>query len=826
MSNQGNGNSGSAVREFSPISSGKIYAATIMSYQYPGAQKFAGMSLMSSGTEKFFVGETSGGGGVFGIDSFGGSGVFNSGYNVRGFGENIGNIYLVIASYDFATRELKAMAYHTSEAIPAGEPDTWLLTTNLPAGRITSLNGIRLLAGCSDGGNTVGDTYFDEVRIARSWGHLVQQTGPVLSSYSMNNGSPVTDAQMTGGTWSVTMNFYDPAGLDASSANVDLFTSNAVELASDLSFATLTHSLGGQMLTASNGTHSLISGANLYLGPYVLRWSLENSNGVGVVNSTSDTNFGTVGFTVVDDDSAGPVASGFNVTGNQYYDSDLTGGLLVTGLIHDAGSGIWGGISNRYVLYRNSAQVDSGVFDIAPGSDGAAQGAPEALSVTLPGFVVTNVGSYVFVVLSQDYDNDRTGDSAAGSNSFAFSVNYFGCPAGFTPRINTLADKNATSSVAFAFSVTAHDTGCSAPTLTASGLPAGASFNTSAVGTNQVGTFSWTPPGTGTFPVKFTANDGVLSTSVIIRIYVGTSGEPVNGQGIPHSQTNWSIPIIDVAVPSSGNATVEWSSADGMTYDVYTSTQPIGGGASWSKVVQGHEADGTSTDVEVVGDGGMRFYQVVPEGSARTDRGVWGIVRPSVPAGISYQSIPLVSDRAFDGEMGTVLAEALPQNTLIYIMSAGAVPSWTTLRLNGSGLWVIDGTSTEYTTPLPEGQAFMVSRPSGSTSPTFTGPVGNDGAGALTLQQGYNIIGISEGKTLAASSAFETANPVGNFDETQADQVVIMNANGSWRRLIRRTNGTWYDTANPNSPANTTMTLTPGQGYYYLRRGGSTDVNF
>ena len=173
-----------------------------------------------------------------------------------------------------------------------------------------------------------------------------------------------------------------------------------------------------------------------------------------------------------------------------------------------------------------------------------------------------------------------------------------------------------------------------------------------------------------------------------------------------------------------------------------------------------------------------------------------------------------------------MLAESLPQNTLIYIMSPGLSPSWTTLRLNGSGLWVIDGTSTEYTTPLPEGQAFMVSRPSGSTSPTFTGPVGNDGSSELTLQQGYNIIGISEGKTLAASSVFESASPVGSFDETLADQIVILNSNGSWRRLIRRPSGIWYDTANPNASGNTSMTLTPGQGYYYLRRSSSTDMNF
>lgn len=96
-----------------------------------------------------------------------------------------------------------------------------------------------------------------------------------------------------------------------------------------------------------------------------------------------------------------------------------------------------------------------------------------------------------------------------------------------------------------------------------------------------------------------------------------------------------------------------------------------------------------------------------------------------------------------------------------------------------------------------------------------------------TIEVGFNLIGISEGKTLAASTAFESVTPYGDpgTNESLSDQVVILNSNGSWRRLIRRSNGTWYDTANPNSAGNTTLTLEPGKAYYYIRRSNNGQAN-
>ncbi len=821
MTDQGSGRAGSAQRSFNAITSGQVYVSSVISYQYPGALKFAGISLMSGGAEKLFLGETRNGEAVLGIENFGGGGTHNTGY-----GLNIGTAYTIIGAYDIATREFKAMAYHSSETIPAGEPATWLIHTNLEPGRLTSLDGIRLVAGCDDPLNTVGYAYFDEVRVARTWASLVQQSAPALMSYSLNGGAPVTDAQMTSGAWSVTMVFSNAAGIAAGSLNYDLFTTNSAELASDVSFATVNHTFGGTLATASNSAQAAISSTNLYLGRYYLRWSAENSNGVGVVNSTVDRNNQPVSFMVVDDDTDGPVASAFNISGGRYTNVDLVAGLLVTGLIQDVGSGIFGGASNRYVLYRNGNQVSAGPFDVAPASDGAARLAPEPLSVTLPGSVVTNVGSYSFVVFSRDVDNDRPDDTAAGSNSFQFSVSYFGCPPDIPPTILPVTDKTAYSNSLLTFTVTANDSNCVAPMLSATGLPTGAMFTTVVSGDDRIGTFTWVPQTVGTFPVRFVADDGVLSSSVVIKIFVGYSGEAVNDQGIPHSQTNWSVAITELKAPSSGNATVVWQSVEGVTYDLYSSTAPIGGGASWSKIVSGQEAGGVLSTASVVASGSARYYQVVPQGSARADRGVWGIARPTIPSALYLMAPPLLSDRSFadTGAFGNALAAAVPDGALVHI-ATDPTPNWLVLEKSG-GVWRTDPGNAPYNTPLAPGQAFFIQYASGA-KPIFSGPVGNVNTQTLILAVGHNIIGVSEGKGLAPASAFGNSSmdpdPIGNYNEDLADQLLIQHAGGTWRRLIRQPNGTWYDT---QSRATTSVTLMPGEAYYYIRRASSSTVSF
>lgn len=414
----------------------------------------------------------------------------------------------------------------------------------------------------------------------------------------------------------------------------------------------------------------------------------------------------------------------------------------------------------------------------------------------------------------------------ANAKSYAFATPN-NCPSGIPPLFVPSSDKTIEESQLLSFEVRANDPGCVPPDITVTGKPAAASFGTSPSGTNQVGTFTWTPSGgdVGTHLLRFTAEDDQgYTTSFVMRVYVASSGEQTNSAGVPLSQTNWAVEVTDIAIPVSGSVTVHWDAVSGIPYDVYTSPGPFGAGMSWTRAVSGQEAASGSEQTALSLGGRTNFVQVVPAGSAPTLNGVWGVIKPTVASGISMLSPPLQTDGSFLGQLGEELATVLPENTYANIMHAGDDPTWTTLRLNDSGVWVLDSGTADYT--LDPGQAFFVQNPGGTVTPAISGPVGNTGGHTLTLEMGFNLVGVSEGKNLAASTAFESAAPVGNFDEELADQVVVLNANGSWRRLIRRPNGTWYDTANPNSSGNTTLTLTPGQAYYYIRRNSSAELDF
>jgi hypothetical protein len=167
----------------------------------------------------------------------------------------------------------------------------------------------------------------------------------------------------------------------------------------------------------------------------------------------------------------------------------------------------------------------------------------------------------------------------------------------------------------------------------------------------------------------------------------------------------------------------------------------------------------------------------------------------------------------------------VPENTEVHI-PLDATPTWTTLRRNASSQWRTDPGDAPYNTPLNPGQAFFIQYASGST-PTFSGPVGNVNTQTITLAAGHNIIGVSEGKGLSPATAFGTAamdpDPIGNFNEDLADQLLIQHSNGTWRRLIRQPGGTWYDT---RTRATTAVTLMPGEAYYYIRRTNGSTVSF
>lgn len=179
LNNPGHNGSGSATRAFPAISTGKVYMAAILSYQFSGTRKWAGFQFMSNTTERVFVGKAYDAteNTKLAIDE-GGAKTFSASYDLNPFaggGGDTGNVYLVVARYDFDTRALDVKAYYQSLAVDDEEPGSWDVSRTLTAGYMNSVSGIRIKAGAADGASdhTIGDVFYDEIRVAGSWSDLI-----------------------------------------------------------------------------------------------------------------------------------------------------------------------------------------------------------------------------------------------------------------------------------------------------------------------------------------------------------------------------------------------------------------------------------------------------------------------------------------------------------------------------------------------------------------------------------------------------------------------------------------------------------------------------
>lgn len=146
---------------------GRIYFSYVMNYQWDGATKWAGLSLMwSNTTEKLFIGEIGTADKTLGID-----GTASSPAYILENGS--GNDYIIVGYYDWDDGQAKAKAYKIgSQAVPTTVPSTWDVTVAKSSDDVGWVNGIRLAAGATSG--RPGDVYFDEVRIATNWAGIVQ----------------------------------------------------------------------------------------------------------------------------------------------------------------------------------------------------------------------------------------------------------------------------------------------------------------------------------------------------------------------------------------------------------------------------------------------------------------------------------------------------------------------------------------------------------------------------------------------------------------------------------------------------------------------------
>lgn len=399
-----------ASRSFTRQTSGQIYVAALMSFRYFGGggatDRYFGISLFDGGSEKAFVGRA-GAGNVLAIDSTG-SGKTSSAYVLNGTesgaGGNTGRVYLVIAKYDFSANKVYAKAYYRTDTVPGTEPGTWDID-NTPSSAISGIDTIRIGGGGYNTAN-IGAMWFDEVRVATNWLDLVQadKSAPYSTNFLVNGGSPVTDAQVTGGTYAVMFNIRSTIGVESTNTispyfipNFDILTPNNIQLVTDYVFSAFSYLDSGKTLTASNTAHTgLTSHDDVVLGVYTARWSAVGSNGVASIDLQKLSNGTSQAFTVIDDDTAAPTIANIKspaVNANR------------TMHISTNGTGVSGTGSGTNILYQISdgalASVASypltfyfGAVDVGSGLARGTSDPESQSSLTIGSAVISNVAQY------------------------------------------------------------------------------------------------------------------------------------------------------------------------------------------------------------------------------------------------------------------------------------------------------------------------------------------------------------------------------------------------------------------------------------------------
>ncbi len=379
-------------RAFTPFTNGSFYVGVMMGYQYAGNDKFAGVSLMQSGVEKGFIGKVSDPAyaNTLGIDTYGGPKQFSS-YSMNGLQANSNNTYLLIARYDFDTKQISGVAYYRTVYVPSNEPAYWAVTATVSGAGITSIDGIMLNVGADQGGD-IGNVYFDEVRIARTWGELLNGRPPRVETRPITN---ITLISASGGGEA----FIDPI-LGITNRGVIWSTNPIPLLAND------PHTFDG----AGGGLYSsalsnLIAGQTYYVQAYA-----QNSAGTGYggisnftvdcfsqvvsnlfVNPTNNFDFtlnwsplaGAAGYQV----DVSTNASFSSVTGDDFNDGDFTAAPA------------WAGNTASYEIATNAT---------LPGGSAATDGNYLASTSSVGSSALTmpssEVNSWSFSLGSPDFD--------------------------------------------------------------------------------------------------------------------------------------------------------------------------------------------------------------------------------------------------------------------------------------------------------------------------------------------------------------------------------------------------------------------------------------
>ncbi len=188
----------------------------------------------------------------------------------------------------------------------------------------------------------------------------------------------------------------------------------------------------------------------------------------------------------------------------------------------------------------------------------------------------------------------------------AITVNEAGNQA---PILAAIGPQSTTENVLLTFGVSASDPDGTTPVLSATNLPAGASFTDNGNGT---GTFSWTPTFTeaGSYNVTFTASDGSLTDEEIVAITVNEAGNqpPVLAEIGPKATAEEALLTFGVSATDADGTTPALSATDLPSGANFTDNGNGTGTFTWTPTfaqagiynVTFTASDGLLTDEEIV----------------------------------------------------------------------------------------------------------------------------------------------------------------------------------------------------------------------------------
>ena len=353
-----------------------------------------------------------------------------------------------------------------------------------------------------------------------------------------------------------------------------------------------------------------------------------------------------------------------------------------------------------------------------------ADGDPISLTSSLPGFAVLNqptsgTGIVATTIILNPLATDAgthnasvTATAGAETDTEEFTITVGAAGSDLPPAVTAPSNQSVTEGDLLSFIVTAADPDQDAITsLTATPLPAGASFTPN--GTYTSGTFNWTPTSdqSGQYDVVFTAMNALTgSASTHIMVLEGNAG-PVT-----------IAPIDDVSVAEGGSVTVNVSASDPDSSDMSLSASGLPAFATLNPPTTSTGTGSLQTTITVApGAGTAGSYPVtltVTAGS-ETDTEAFTIT----VTGTGGENTPPVVDApdtrtVNEGELLTFTVTATDADSDTVGLSISNLPNGATFVDNG------DNTGTFTWTPGDE--------QSGSYTITFTGDDGNGGTDTET----------------------------------------------------------------------------------------------